>query len=146
MRCQRGNGGNTTPPPPPPSRTRQPARILDVTSSGVPYLPLLRSYSSFAFRRMTEVHGGPKQVQYLLSQQDYVADLQFALMPYSDRHTSVPCRHADCINVTEQEDVAAGSRGSPSPLGQAHMHRDGLQGKSRRPSESYVLVTYFWIR
>ncbi|CAM9379904.1 unnamed protein product, partial [Pylaiella littoralis] len=38
------------------------ARIMDVTSSGVPFLPLLRSYSSFTLRRMTEVQGGAKQV------------------------------------------------------------------------------------
>lgn len=40
----------------------EPARIVDVTNSGTPFLPLLRSYSSFAFRRMTEVQGGPKQI------------------------------------------------------------------------------------
>ncbi|CAM9163871.1 unnamed protein product, partial [Ectocarpus fasciculatus] len=39
----------------------EPARIMDVTSSGMPFLPLLRSYSSFTLRRMTEVQGGPKQ-------------------------------------------------------------------------------------
>lgn len=40
----------------------QPSRIMDVSSSGMPFLPLLRSYSSFAFRRVTEVQGGPQQV------------------------------------------------------------------------------------
>eukprot|EP00752_Nemacystus_decipiens_P008003 g7150.t1 len=40
----------------------EPARIMDVSSSGMPFLPLLRAYSSFAFRRMTEVQGGPKQI------------------------------------------------------------------------------------
>lgn len=45
----------------------QPARIVDVTSSGMPFLPLLRSYSSFTFKRITEVQGGPKQVRWMLS-------------------------------------------------------------------------------
>lgn len=44
------------------STVLQPARIMAVTSSGMPFLPLLRSYSAFTFRRMTEVQGGPKQV------------------------------------------------------------------------------------
>ncbi|CAM9321975.1 unnamed protein product, partial [Hapterophycus canaliculatus] len=40
----------------------EPERVTGVTSSGTPFLPLLRSYSAFTFRRMTEVQGGPKQV------------------------------------------------------------------------------------
>lgn len=40
----------------------EPSRIMDVSSSGMPFLPLLRSYSSFAFRRVTEVQGGPQQL------------------------------------------------------------------------------------
>eukprot|EP00904_Undaria_pinnatifida_P012671 jgi/Undpi1/8534/HiC_scaffold_25.g11001.m1 len=40
----------------------EPLRIMDVTSSGMPFLPLLRSYSSFTFKRMTDVQGGPKQL------------------------------------------------------------------------------------
>ncbi|CAM9265515.1 unnamed protein product [Sphacelaria rigidula] len=38
------------------------SRIMDVSSSGIPFLPLLRSYGSFAFARMTEVQGGPQQL------------------------------------------------------------------------------------
>ncbi|CAM9106667.1 unnamed protein product, partial [Choristocarpus tenellus] len=38
------------------------SRISDVSSTGIPFLPLLKSYGSFTFRRMVEVKGGPGQV------------------------------------------------------------------------------------
>ncbi|CAM9433152.1 unnamed protein product [Ascophyllum nodosum] len=42
------------------------SRIAHVSSSGIPFLPLLRSYSSYTFRRIIDVPGGSKQVASIL--------------------------------------------------------------------------------
>ncbi|CAM9123310.1 unnamed protein product [Discosporangium mesarthrocarpum] len=68
-------------------------RLLDVSSSGVPFLPLLKSYGSFTFRRMVAFKGGSQRLQDALNNKETTQAEAVALLHRIDK---VICQGTTC--------------------------------------------------